>query len=129
MSSLFPTSALLISDSAGHCSVSTVNPCTLTHIRVYFQTGVLPPLGTVCVPPPSAFSLNSTDPKSPFYDPSLGGYESVVEASEAVAREFHAVGREVQRSVGESEVFGFQNLIGGPRARGLMRAAAGSYYY
>ncbi|OAL55704.1 alpha/beta-hydrolase [Pyrenochaeta sp. DS3sAY3a] len=126
MSSLFPGSGLLVSDNAGHCSISTVNPCTLTHIRRYFQSGVLPTIGTVCTPPPSPFSLNSTDPKSPFYDPSLGG--SNVEISGEGRSEFHSVGWKLLQSVAESDVFGFQRLIGGERHKGVMEIVADGYY-
>ena len=72
MSERFPGSALLIQDSAGHCSNAAPTPCTLKAIREYFQTGALPHKDTVCIPPSSPNSLNSTDPDSPFYDPSLG---------------------------------------------------------
>lgn len=126
MHSLFPNSGLLISDSAGHCSISSVNPCTLTNVRRYFQTGALPQQGTVCVPPPTAYSLNSTDPKSPFYDPSLGG--SNIIASDAGMLEFQAVGQNLLQSIAESDVFGFQNLFGGQRLRGVMQVAASGDY-
>jgi hypothetical protein len=43
----------------------------MTHIRTYFQTGALPNQETLCIPPLSPFTLNSTTPDSPFYDPSL----------------------------------------------------------
>ncbi|KAF2705353.1 alpha/beta-hydrolase [Pleomassaria siparia CBS 279.74] len=68
MSEKFPRSVLLVQDSAGHCSFSNPSPCTLTHTRTYFQHGTLPPPNTLCVPPKSHFSLNSTDSTSPFYD-------------------------------------------------------------
>lgn len=42
-------------------------------IRSYFQTGALPAPNTICIPPNSPFSLNSTDPESPFYDADLAG--------------------------------------------------------
>ncbi|KAF2186859.1 hypothetical protein K469DRAFT_705386 [Zopfia rhizophila CBS 207.26] len=71
MSKKFPGSVLLTQDSGGHCSIAQPTPCTLTHIRTYFQTGDLPPPNTLCIPPDSPFNLNSTDPKSPFYDPDL----------------------------------------------------------
>ncbi|KAF1839952.1 uncharacterized protein K460DRAFT_390178 [Cucurbitaria berberidis CBS 394.84] len=117
MHSLFPGSGMLVGDSAGHCSVSTPNPCTLTHIRAYFQTGVLPPPETVCVPPTTPFSLNSTDPKSPFYDPSLGNanivalqYDDFYQAQ----RDIHMAGLNVQRNM-----FG-----GGQRARSMRKLEA-----
>jgi pimeloyl-ACP methyl ester carboxylesterase len=78
MHSLFPDSSLIISDHAGHCSISAPDPCILSRVNTYFQTGELPSPGTVCVPPSSPYSLNSTDPDSPFYDPSLGDANTVV---------------------------------------------------
>ncbi|KAF2739194.1 alpha/beta-hydrolase [Polyplosphaeria fusca] len=71
MAERFPGSVQLVQDSAGHCSLSTPTPCTLHYIRKYFQTGDLPPENTMCVPPSSALSLNSTDSTSRFHDPSL----------------------------------------------------------
>ncbi|KAF2001202.1 hypothetical protein P154DRAFT_490584 [Amniculicola lignicola CBS 123094] len=71
MSARFPGSALLVQDSAGHCSSSTPTPCTMSHIKAYFQTGALPKPDTLCIPPASPFNLNSTDPSSPFYDKDL----------------------------------------------------------
>ena len=71
MSARFPGSSLIIQDSAGHCSSSMPTPCTLKHAREYFQTGALPTKNTLCIPPHSDFSLNSTHPASPFFDPEL----------------------------------------------------------
>jgi len=68
----FPGSGLLVQDSAGHCTLSAASPCVVRAVREYFQYGRLPKPGTLCVPPLSPFSLNSTDPKSPFYEPELG---------------------------------------------------------
>ncbi|KAF2261890.1 alpha/beta-hydrolase [Lojkania enalia] len=84
MSAKFPGSVQLVQDSAGHCSIATPTPCTLYHIRRYFQTGSLPDPNTICIPPASPFSLNSTDPHSPFYDPSL--FAEQVELHEAEVR-------------------------------------------
>ncbi|KAJ4372202.1 hypothetical protein N0V83_003976 [Neocucurbitaria cava] len=127
MHSFFPGSGILVGDSAGHCSVSTPNPCTLNHIRAYFQTGVLPPPETICVPPPSYFSLNSTDPKSPFYDPSLGNANTMTfqyEEDDVVQHALHEAGLDVQEAIAESDAFGFQNMFGGEPVRNLMRIAA-----
>jgi pimeloyl-ACP methyl ester carboxylesterase len=73
MHKLFANSGLLVSDNAGHSSLAQPNLCMLQKIKKYFQTGELPMENTLCVPPQSPYSLNSTDPKSPFYDPSLEG--------------------------------------------------------
>ena len=35
-------------DGEGHCSLSSPSICAARHIRRYFQTGALPPTGTVC---------------------------------------------------------------------------------
>lgn len=75
MQSYFEGSGLLTLDTAGHCSLTEPTSCTLKHIKSYYQTGALPPPNTLCVPPPSPWSLNSTDPESPFYDPSLEGMQ------------------------------------------------------
>ncbi|KAF1944112.1 alpha/beta-hydrolase [Clathrospora elynae] len=127
MHGLFPSSGLLVGDHAGHSSISAVNPCTFSYIRAYFQTGALPPPGTICVPPPSSYSLNSTDPKSPFYDPSLGSANVVTLQSkdfEAVQLRLYHAALKLQRVVAESDVFGFQNLPGGSKARNAMQIAA-----
>ena len=43
-------SGVLTQDSAGHCSLfSTSNACTAAHVRAYFNDGVLPPPGTICL--------------------------------------------------------------------------------
>ena len=127
MHTKFPNSGLLVTDGAGHCSLSVVNDCTLGHVRTYFQTGALPPPATLCVPPPSPFSLNSTDPTSPFYDPSLSPVKTgAVSSSEVEQQALHAAAVEVRRVVTESDVFGFGfgRVFGGGRARDMMRAAA-----
>ncbi|KAF2869445.1 TAP-like protein-domain-containing protein [Massariosphaeria phaeospora] len=72
MSARFPGSVVLVQDIAGHCSLAAPTSCVLRYVNDYFQTGALPDPDTLCIPPTSPFSLNSTDPKSPFYDPSLG---------------------------------------------------------
>ncbi|CAO2656749.1 Nn.00g055520.m01.CDS01 [Neocucurbitaria sp. VM-36] len=127
MHSLFPGSGILIGDSAGHCSVSTPNPCTLNHVRAYFQTGVLPPPETVCIPPHSSFSLNSTDPKSPFYDPSLGNANIMTfqyDERDSAQQDLHKAGLDVQKAIAESDAFGFQKMFGGERVRNMMKIAA-----
>ena len=118
MSKLFPGSGLLISDHAGHCSVSSMTPCTLGHIRTYFQTGNLPPPNTLCIPPPSPFSLNSTDPNSPFYDPSLDGMapELTLSAKESANCEeatLRRAGISLAKIIAYEDSFGVSRLIGG----------------
>ena len=46
----FPGSALLLSNSYGHTSLSTPSRCTAGYIRRYFQDGTLPEGRTVCDP-------------------------------------------------------------------------------
>ena len=46
----FPGAVALIQDSGGHCSISSPSNCTTGYVRQYFQTGELPPEGTVCKP-------------------------------------------------------------------------------
>jgi hypothetical protein len=50
VSTLFPGSVVLQQDSEGHCSHSNPSLCTGKVVREYFQTGKLPPVGTVCQP-------------------------------------------------------------------------------
>ena len=42
-------SGLLVQDSYGHCSLSSPSLCTAKHVRRYFEEGILPDEGTVCV--------------------------------------------------------------------------------
>ena len=114
MHSKFPNSALLVNDQAGHCSFSVTNMCAYENIRTYFQTGVLPTPNTLCVPPPSAFSLNSTDPKSPFYDPTLefGTRISINSEISAGQEKMHSAAKTLQRVMAESKAFSFSGLIG-----------------
>lgn len=130
MHSLFPGSGLLVNDGAGHSSMSAFNPCMMDNIRAYFQTGVLPPVGTVCIPPTSPFSLNSTDPKSPFYDPSLGTANLITleydEEEESHQRLLDA-SRAIQEAIASNDVFGFQRMMGASKAKGLMKIAAGRF--
>ena len=44
----FKGSVVLAVDGEGHCSLSSPSVCAARHIRQYFQTGSLPPEGTVC---------------------------------------------------------------------------------
>ena len=44
----FTDAVALIQDSAGHCSLSSPSMCTEKYVKQYFQTGELPPDGTVC---------------------------------------------------------------------------------
>lgn len=46
----FDGAVVLIQDSPGHCSSAVPSNCTLSHVRQYFQTGDLPPKGTICPP-------------------------------------------------------------------------------
>lgn len=126
MHARFPESALLINDQAGHCSFSAKNLCAFGKIRQYFQTGDLPNDNTLCVPPPSAFSLNSTDPTSPFYDPTLEISNPLVAdvSIDAAQHTMHEALETVQRVVTESDIFGFSGLIGNKRAASVQRLAA-----
>ncbi|KAH7399269.1 TAP-like protein-domain-containing protein [Pyrenochaeta sp. MPI-SDFR-AT-0127] len=129
MRGMFPGSSILVEDSAGHCSISTPNLCTMGHIRTYFQTGVLPAPETICVPPPSPYSLNSTDPKSPFYDPSLGNANVITlnyEEFDEAQQELHSAALDIQKIIAESDSFGFQKIFGGERARNVFKTVARS---
>ncbi|PNY23285.1 Carboxylesterase A [Tolypocladium capitatum] len=44
----FPSSAVLVQKSYGHCSIAAPSTCTARHIQAYFQNGTLPTSGTVC---------------------------------------------------------------------------------
>lgn len=46
----FTNGVALIQNSGGHCSISAPSKCTEKYVRQYFQTGELPPAGTVCEP-------------------------------------------------------------------------------
>ena len=81
------------------------------YIREYFQFGTLPPRNTICVPPSSPFSLNSTDPDSPFYDLELA--HSVVPINDVLFVEGSEEGgnmmdaaKGVQRWAAQNEFFG-----------------------
>jgi pimeloyl-ACP methyl ester carboxylesterase len=125
MHTRYPNSGLLIADAAGHCSLAMPMACSMGHIRTYFQTGALPPPATLCVPPPSPFSLNSTDPSSPFYDPSLSPVKlSETPYSEVEQRVLHDAAVELQLFVAGSGAFGFENVSGGERVRNMMKAGA-----
>jgi pimeloyl-ACP methyl ester carboxylesterase len=126
MHKLFPTSGLLVTDGAGHCSFAAPNVCTYGHIKTYFQTGVLPPPDTLCVPPPSAFSLNSTDPESPFYDPSLKTSNVMATNDEhyvCMNRQLHNAGLEMQDLIANKYEYSLDKLLGGSKARGLIKMA------
>lgn len=129
MQAKFPNSALLVNDQAGHCSFSATNLCAYDRIREYFQTGVLPAQGTLCVPPPSAYSLNSTDPRSPFYDPSLkaNSHTTTKTQSGIEQQEMHSAVQKMQRVIAESEVFGFGGLFGGKKGARFQKLAAANY--
>ncbi|KAK3046527.1 hypothetical protein LTS18_013344 [Coniosporium uncinatum] len=45
---VYVDSVLLEQKSMGHCSVSMPSKCTAKHVRKYFDTGVLPEIGTTC---------------------------------------------------------------------------------
>lgn len=117
MSSKYKDSVVLIQDSAGHCTLFSPAPCTIAAVKQYFQTGELPPPETVCVPPTSPWSLNSTDPKSPFYDPSLG--PAVFVAEEGLEREMEAA-KSLQRWAARNLGFGRSHL--GRRVPDMMEA-------
>jgi pimeloyl-ACP methyl ester carboxylesterase len=122
MHSLFPNSGILVSDNAGHCSLAEPTNCVLDRVKFYFQTGLLPEENTLCVPSASAFSLNSTDPDSPFYDPSLEGMH--VELSTAglgEGRDMVNVARDVANTVVEGDFFRVSGLVGTRRLVGEMR--------
>ena len=125
MSSLFPGSSLLVSDHAGHCTLSGVNTCLLEHTKAYFQTGQLPSPGTVCVPPPSPFSLNSTNPDSPFYDPSLDNANVVAlrtDDMDARQRRLHDAGVRLMDSAVESGIL-VMNMHGSQKMKRVMHSA------
>ncbi|KAJ4338850.1 hypothetical protein N0V95_007948 [Ascochyta clinopodiicola] len=126
MQSKFPNSALLVNDQAGHCSFSVTNLCAYDRIKAYFQTGALPSQNTLCVAPPSAFSLNSTDPKSPFYNPSLRNSTQVVTgtAISIEQQKMHSAAKMLQRVMTDSDAFGFSTLISGKRGTSFQRIIA-----
>lgn len=129
MSSKFPNSGLLINDQAGHCSFSAPNGCALDRIREYFQTGALPANNTLCVPRQSPFSLNSTDPKSPFFDPTLESYTSELAVSESNFERpsIRAVVQTLQSVMTESGAFGFSGLIGNMKTRQIQQLVQARY--
>lgn len=87
MAARFPGARVLVQDAAGHCTISSPTSCVVGHVKKYFQEGTLPKDNTICVPPASPWSLNSTVKGSPFYDPSLGGDEEVLVQEEVVVGE------------------------------------------
>lgn len=126
MHSKFSNSALLINDQAGHCSFSATNMCAFGKIKNYFQTGALPANNTLCTPPPSAFSLNSTDPQSPFYDPTLDvGLQSYTEPE--AHNGMHEAAEHLQRVMAGSDTFGFNGLIRNPKVGKIQQMAALKY--
>jgi hypothetical protein len=129
MSSKFPESGLLINDQAGHCSFSAKNLCAFEKIKQYFQTGALPASNTLCIPPPSAYSLNSTDPDSPFYDPTLESYtpESVDFEDVFEQQNMHDAVQTLRRVVADSEAFTFNGLIGNVKSKQLQRLALSKF--
>ena len=111
----------MIGDHAGHCSMSAPDPCILSRVNTYFQTGELPSPGTVCVPPPSEYSLNSTDPDSPFYDPTLGSANvAAMQDDEESWIRLRDAGESLQRQAVASSMFDM-NLPGGERAKRVMQ--------
>ncbi|PVI02455.1 alpha/beta-hydrolase [Periconia macrospinosa] len=121
MQARFPGSGLLVQDSAGHCSLALPTPCTITRIRDYFQRGELPAQHETCVPPVSAWSLNSTDPASPFYDPELGP-----PAEENEVRLFETEQRVYEAAAGMQEWAAGHEFLGGGGLVGE-RARAGGW--
>jgi pimeloyl-ACP methyl ester carboxylesterase len=120
MHSVFPGSGLVVSDHAGHCSISEPDACTLGYVARYFQTGRVEGRERVCVPRKSAWSLNSTEEGSRFYDPSLEGMG--VESDVEVGVEVVEAGREMARKVVENDLFGVGRLVGG-RGMEILRMA------
>lgn len=116
MHKLFANSGLLVSDNAGHSTLAQPNLCMLQKIKKYFQTGELPQENTLCIPPQSPFSLNSTDPKSPFYDPSLEGmnFEEAVSAQDASweGAKLQAVGWDISRKIASGDWLGMGRVLG-----------------
>lgn len=129
MSSKFPESVLLINDQAGHCSFSAKNLCAFEKIKQYFQTGALPASNTLCVPPPSAYSLNSTDPDSSFYDPTLKFYTSESAKSEDIFEQqnMHDAVQTLRRVMTESDAFTFNGLVGNVKSRQLQQLALSEF--
>ncbi|KAL5116914.1 hypothetical protein ACEQ8H_005131 [Pleosporales sp. CAS-2024a] len=123
MHSLFPSSGLLVTDAAGHCSAPNPPPhlCLLKHTKTYFQSGSLPPKNTLCVPPQSPFSLNSTDPKSPFYDPELQhvSIDPGLPADQQSAFLLLSAGARLARSVAGAQSFGLGRVLLGGGGRGI----------
>ena len=71
----FPGSALLVSNSYGHTSLSTPSKCTGMHIRKYFQDGTLPDEGTVCDPdlvPFEKWNISTSDEQNGDLEEALG---------------------------------------------------------
>lgn len=129
MHSKFSNSGLLVNDQAGHCSFSATNMCAYEKIKTYFQTGTLPTPNTLCIPPPSAYSLNSTDPKSPFYDPTLGIGTRISESLEVSTQhqKMHSAAKTMQRVMAESENFGFSGLIGNSKVARIQKMMGAKY--
>ncbi|KAL1794781.1 hypothetical protein ACET3X_006597 [Alternaria dauci] len=128
MHSLFPDSSLLINDHAGHCSISTPDPCSLSRVNAYFQRGELPSPGTVCVPPSSPYSLNSTDPDSPFYDPSLESANVVnLQQEEADRTWLLDAGYQLQKKAVANGLFG-PDMHSGARVKQGMQSVMKSRY-
>lgn len=129
MQAKFPNSALLVNDQAGHCSFSATNLCAYDKIRAYFQSGALPASNTLCVPPPSPFSLNSTDPKSPFYDPSLEDSTQMKTNDELnfEQRRMHSAATALQRAMAENEAFGFNGLVRGRHGARIQKMATADF--
>lgn len=67
----------------------------------------------MCVPPASAWSLNSTDPKSPFYDPSLEGMhvEREGKGMEREGKDLVGLARDVAYTAMERDFFGIGRLV------------------
>ncbi|OAQ84769.1 alpha beta hydrolase fold family [Purpureocillium lilacinum] len=83
-SALFPSSAVLVQKSYGHCSLAAPSTCTVRHIRAYFQNGTLPAAGTECEQDYDLFELPS--PKE-FAVRKRGGGEEEVDELERAAYE------------------------------------------
>ncbi|EUC48783.1 hypothetical protein COCMIDRAFT_2439 [Bipolaris oryzae ATCC 44560] len=126
MSNLFPGSSLLVSDHAGHCTLSGPDSCVFERVRNYLHMGEIPVSGTVCVPPPSPFSLNSTRPDSPFYDPSLESAGLVVNQEHHVdvkQRQLRDAGIRLHRAIAESGMIGL-DMPGAEKMKRVIRLAS-----
>lgn len=88
----FEGAVALTQDSAGHCSSSTYSKCTKDYIRRYFQTGELPPVGTVCSADEKPFGPGSNETE--ILD---AGEMAARQASAGIAAALHSAGGHFMR--------------------------------